>query len=190
MTVISSKAIGTAKLTIISLIVIVLASGIFYLSRAKPVRSSTIQFEQHTSEFQKAFFQASKVYGKAGCGDQALAEMTARHAIDTGLPAPLIAAMAATESGCNPQAISNRGAIGLTQVVPRIWNKDFDFSKINLLNPEENMTVGTTILAKLVKDHGIKTGLYRYYGTGSGGDGLGLTGTGYAEKVLQLAGKL
>jgi hypothetical protein len=153
----------------------------------KPVTIS-ITPEAHSPEFQHEFFQAAQVYGRAGCGDQKLAEMTAKHALDAGLPANLLAAMAASESSCNPQAISNRGAVGLTQVVPKVWNKSFDFSKINLFNPEDNMTVGTSILSKLVKDHGIRNGLARYYGTGP--DDIGLGGAGYAEKVLQLAGKL
>ena len=178
---------NTAKLTIYSLVIILLAGTLFYSSR-RLVESASLPIEGHSAEFQKAFFQAAKIYGKAGCGDQKLAEMTAKHAVETGLPSQIIAAMAATESMCNPQAISNRGAIGLTQVVPKIWGKEFDFSQINLFNPDQNMTVGTSILSRLIKDHGIKNGLIRYYGTGA--DDIGLGGTGYAEKVLQLAGKL
>lgn len=180
---------NTAKLTIGSLITILVASAIFYYSQTRPIQTAAaLPNEQHSTEFQRAFYLAARVYGRAGCGDQNLAEMTARHAIQTGLPPQLLAAMAASESTCNPQAISSRGAIGLTQVMPKVWSKQFDFSKINLFNPEDNMTVGTTILSGLVKDHGIKGGLYRYYGTGQ--DDIGLGGAGYAEKVLQLAGKL
>ena len=179
---------STAKLTIASVLLIALAIFILFAMRPNPVESDQIRPEVHSPEFQKAFYQAARVYGKAGCGDQALAEMTAKSAIETGLPPQLIAAMASSESTCNPQAISSRGAIGLVQVVPKVWNKQFDFSKINLFNPEDNMKVGTTILSRLVKDHGIRNGLARYYGTGT--DDIGLGGAGYAEKVLQLAGKL
>jgi soluble lytic murein transglycosylase-like protein len=164
---------------------ILLAVIFVQVSMSKTV---SVQPEAHSAEFQSAFFEAARVYGKAGCGDQKLAEMTARHAVETGLPSQLIAAMAASESGCNPQAISSRGAVGLTQIVPKIWSKEFDFTKINLLNPEQNMQVGTSILSKLVKDHGIKNGLARYYGTGW--DDIGLGGAGYAAKVLTLTGKL
>ena len=179
---------STANLTIISLLTIFGAASILYFSQTKPVESATIPQEMHSLEFQKAFFAASRVYGRAGCGDQALAEMTARHAIETGLPPQVIAAMAASESTCNPLAVSNRGAIGLMQTVPKIWSKEFDFSRINLFNPEDNMAVSTTIVSKLVKQYGLRNGLLRYYGTGN--DGIGLGGAGYAEKVLQLAGKL
>jgi hypothetical protein len=84
--------------------------------------------------------------------------------------------------------LDNRGAIGLTQVVPRQWNKQFDFTKVNLLNPEENMQTGVSILSGLVKQYGIRSGLIHYYGTGS--DGVSLGGVGYADKILQLTGKL
>jgi soluble lytic murein transglycosylase-like protein len=178
---------STAKLTSLSLLTISGAFAIMYFMRPEP-QAIPVVHEVHTAEFQKAFFEAAKVYGKAGCGDQALAEMTAKHAISTGLPAQLIAAQVATESMCNPQAVSNKGAIGLTQVVPKQWSREFDFSKINLFNPDDNMTVGTSILGKLVKEHGLKNGLLRYYGTGS--DGIGLGGSGYADKILLLTGKL
>lgn len=176
------------KILITSLIIVLPATAIIYFSHSKPVRVIPVEQETHSPEFQRAFFDAAKVYGRAGCGDQGLAEMTARHAIQSGLPAQLIAAQIATESNCNSQAISNKGAVGLMQVCPKIWNKQFDFSKINLFNPEDSMTVGTAIQSKLVKQYGIRNGLARYYGTGS--DDVGLGGAGYADKILQLAGKL
>lgn len=160
------------------------AVGLIYSKQPKP---SFIQQEMHTDSFQRAFFEAAKVYGRAGCGDQQLTEMTARYSISSELPPQLIAAMVSTESNCNPQAVSNRGALGLMQVVPKQWNKKFDFSKINLLNSEDNMTVGTSILSNLTKQYGTRNGLLRYYGMGS--DGVGLTGVGYADRVLQLAGR-
>jgi soluble lytic murein transglycosylase-like protein len=172
----------------VSILILLMIALSMISTGAKPIVAAEVVPETHSPEFQKAFFEASKVYGRAGCGDQALAEMTARRAIATGLPVQVIAAMAATESTCNPLAVSNRGAIGLSQVMPKVWSKEFDFTKINLFNPEENMEVSTTILQRLVKEHGLKNGLLRYYGTGN--DGIGLGGAGYADRVLQLAGKL
>jgi soluble lytic murein transglycosylase-like protein len=177
---------NTAKIVMLSIFVFNTALGILFLASSHPAMS--VQVESHSAEYQTAFFEAAKTYGKVGCGDQPLAEMTARNSLKTGLPARVIAAMASAESTCNPLAVSNRGAIGLTQVMPKIWSKQFDFSKINLFNPEENMAVGTTILSGLVKQYGLKAGLARYYGTGP--DAIGLGGAGYAEKVLSLAGKL
>jgi len=177
---------GVKATVILFSIVLCGLSIMFTMTRQTPTIAS-VQPELHTPEFQRAFFLAAEVYGKAGCGDQGLAEMTARHSIRTGLPPQLIAAQASTESTCNPLAVSNRGAVGLMQIVPKTFGKQYDFSKINLFNPEDNMRVGTDILTQLVKDHGIKGGLYRYYGTGV--DGIGLGGSGYADKVLQLSGK-
>ena len=147
-----------------------------------------VQPEQHTAEYETALFEASRIYGRAGCGDESLAVMTAKHAVSSGVPARLIAAQVAVESECNPLAVSNRGAVGLTQVVPKVWSKQYDFTKINLLNPEDNMTVYTSIVRELIKKYGVHGALARYYG--SGDDGIGLTGAGYAERVLQLTGRL
>lgn len=180
-----------ANLLLKTVLTIGSASGLLYTAYVPPKAPAPVvqvQAEARTPEFEKAFFQAAKVYGKAGCGDQQLAEMTAKHALATGLPPAILAAMIATESTCNPLAVSNRGAIGLTQVVPKVWSKHYDFSKVNLLNPEDSLTVGTDILSSLVKEHGIRNGLHRYYGTGD--SGIYLDGSGYAERVLALAGKV
>jgi soluble lytic murein transglycosylase-like protein len=142
--------------------------------------------EQHTSEYQTALFEASKAYGHAGCGDEHLADMTARYAIKSGLNAGFLASHIAVESTCNPMAISNRNAIGLMQVVPKVWGKRFDFTKINLFNPDDNMMVGTTIMSELVSKYGVRQALIRYYGTGK--DDIGLGGVGYAAKVMTLTG--
>lgn len=178
----------TGKLGSFLIFIVFIGSSIALVSWTKPTTVAAVQPEVHTPEFQRAFFEASKVYGKAGCGNQELAEMTAKRALETGLPPQLIASMAASESTCNPLAISNRGAVGLMQPVPKLWSKEFDFTKINLFNPEDNMFVSTSILSKLVKQYGLRNGLLHYYGTGS--DGIGLGGEGYAQKVLALAGKL
>jgi soluble lytic murein transglycosylase-like protein len=147
-----------------------------------------VQAETRSPEFERAFFQAAKIYGKAGCGDQQLAEMTAKQAMAKNLPPALVAAVIAAESTCNSMAVSNRGALGLMQVVPKIHGDRYDFSHINLLNPQENIEVGTDILSAYVKQYGIKNGLRHYYGTGD--SGIYLDGAGYAERVLALAGKV
>jgi soluble lytic murein transglycosylase-like protein len=185
---ISGKTMSTFKNGMKMALAFVGFCAIAVLLATTESKSSAVRPEAHTPEFQTAFFEAAKVYGRAGCGDQTLAEMTARNSIRTGLPPQLIASLIAVESNCNPLAVSNRGAVGLTQVVPKAFAKQYDFSNINLLNPEDSMRVGTDILSELVKLHGIKNGLARYYGTGS--DGIGLGGAGYAAKVLQLAGKI
>jgi hypothetical protein len=190
-----SLPMQAAKLLLQTVLTVSSAGGLLYTAYMPPKAPAPaaqvpvqVQTETHTPEFQKAFFQAAKIYGKAGCGDQQLAEMTAKHALATGLPPAIVAAVVAAESTCNPTIVSNRGALGLMQVTIKTWSKHYDFTHINLLNPEDNLTVGTTILADLVHQYGLRPGLHRYYGTGS--SGIYLDGSGYAERVLALAGKV
>ena len=157
------------------------AQGSAAVSVTAPAPDPSVQNER------RAFFEAAKVYGRAGCGDLALAELTAKHAIRTGLPASVIAAKVAIESACNPLAVSYKGAVGLTQVMPRVWASEYgDFRAVNLFNPDQNMSVGTDILSKLVKKHGLRGGLQRYLGTGPT-DGHS-TPNSYADRVMKLAG--
>jgi soluble lytic murein transglycosylase-like protein len=151
----------------------------------KPVYASTSTMETgfNQAEFRKAFFDASRIYGKAGCGDMDLAEMTAKHALRTGLSANLVAAVVAIESSCDPLAISNRGAVGIMQVNVKVQSEKFaQFRTINLFNPEQGMSVGTDILAGMVKTWGLKAGVSHYNGSGPDAEA-------YALKVLALAGK-
>jgi soluble lytic murein transglycosylase-like protein len=152
----------------------------------KPIYASVPIAETNTlnqAEFRKAFFDASRIYGKAGCGDMDLAEMTAKHAIRTGLSANLIAAIVSIESSCDPLAISNRGAVGIMQVNVKVQSEKFaQFRTINLFNPEQGMSVGTDILAGMIKTWGLKAGVSHYNGSGPDAEA-------YAVKVLALAGK-
>ncbi len=183
-----------AKLLLQTVLTIGSASGLLYTAYVPPKAPIApapvvpVKAETHTPEFEKAFFQAAKVYGKAGCGDVELAEMTAKRAVEAELPANVVAAVVASESTCDPNAVSNRGALGLMQIVPKIHKNRYDFTKVNLLNPEENMRVGSAILSTYVKQYGVKQGLRHYYGTGD--SGIYLDGSGYAERVLALAGKV
>lgn len=133
--------------------------------------------------YRQAFFDASRIYGKSGCGDIQLAEMTAENSLKTGVPANVIAAVVSVESSCNPLAISNRGAVGLTQVNVKVQSEKFaQFRTINLFNPKENMQVGTQIMAEMIKQYGLRSGISHY-------DGVGPEADAYVIKVLALAGK-
>lgn len=138
----------------------------------------------NSPDLRKAFFDASRIYGKAGCGDMNLAELTARNAIRSGVPANLLAAIVAVESSCDPLAISNKGAVGLTQVNVKVQAIKFaQFRAINLFDPEQSMRVGTDILRDNIAQYGgVKQGVTHYNGTGPDADA-------YALKVLALAGK-
>ena len=190
-----SVPMQAAKLLLQTVLTIGSASGLLYTAYVPPkapiAPAPVVQVQAEPAqspEFERAFFQAAKVYGKAGCGDMQLAEMTAKRAVEAELPANVVAAVVASESTCDSNAVSNRGALGLMQIVPKIHKARYDFKKVNLLNPEENMKVGTAILATYVRQYGVKQGLRRYYGLGSAG--IYLDGSGYAERVLALAGKV
>lgn len=133
--------------------------------------------------YREAFFNAARIYGKSGCGEIKLAEMTAKNSLRTGVPANIVASIVSVESSCDPLAISNRGAVGLTQVNVKVQSEKFSrFTTINLFNPEDNMKVGTDIMADMIKTYGLRSGISHYNGTGPDAEA-------YAVKVLALAGK-
>ena len=146
-------------------------------SASKPAAS-----EYDSPAFRQAFFDASRVYGRAGCGDVRLAEMTSRASIKTGLPANVLAAEIATESTCDPLAVSRDGGVGLLQVMPKVWASKYDnFREKNLLKAEDSMEVGSQILAENVREYGLRAGIRHYNGSGPDAEI-------YATKVMALAG--
>jgi len=149
-----------------------------------PVRTQTAATNPdpfQVPSYRRAFFDAARIYGKAGCGDMNLAESTASHALQNGVPANVVAAIVAVESSCNPLAISGKGAVGLTQVNVKVQATAYDFTQVNLFNPEQNMDTGTRIMASMIKTYG-KTWISHY-------DGVGPDADAYALKVQALAGK-
>lgn len=109
----------------------------------------------------------------------------ARGAFHAELDPETVAAIVAIESGCNPLAISSKGAVGLMQVVPRVWKNEFDFTQVNLFNPYQNIRVGTNIMGRLTQQHGHMEAIRRYQGTGTG-PGVNLN---YTKDVKKLEGK-
>src|ERR1035437_6338939 len=98
---------STFRSGVIFMAVALIICGVaFSLLSCNTVKSAVIVIpESHSAEFQKAFFEVARVYGRAGCGDQELAENHARESVSTGVPAALIAAQASDESTCNPMAV-------------------------------------------------------------------------------------
>ena len=70
----------------------------------------------------------------------------ARNSVEKGLSPAVVSAIVVVESSGNPLTVSPSGDLGLMQVNARIHAREFDFEKRNLLNPEENIDVGTSIL--------------------------------------------
>lgn len=136
-----------------------------------------------------AALAVARVFGRApGCAeaDAALIGKVATEALRTGLDPRILAATVAVESSCDSMAVSRRGAVGLTQIMPRLWAKNFDFSgSVNLFNPAENLHSGSTILSGLIKQYGLTEGMRHYQGTGTDCD---TCDNNYVPKILTLAG--
>jgi hypothetical protein len=135
-------------------------------------------------------FEVAKVLGRSrGCQDvKADFIMDVNDAaVHAGLDPRIFASTIANESGCNQFAISSRGAIGLTQVVPQFHSKEYDFNQVNLFNRKENLRVGAEIEAGYIRQHGTAGGVTAYQGMAKGCDSCD---DNYASKVLGLAGKV
>jgi soluble lytic murein transglycosylase-like protein len=82
-------------------------------------------------------------------------EASSRHGVD----AELINALIAVESGFNDKALSPKGAVGLMQVMPataqRFMTKGLEPKQIaaRLADARTNITVGTRVMADLLKRH-------------------------------------
>lgn len=92
----------------------------------------------------------------------------------------LLTALIVVESSANHVAVSSKGAIGLTQVMPAIWQYD----KKELLNPYKNIEIGSKILKNYIDRHGVHGGLSSY---NSGRKDYALN---YAHTVLSIANNI
>jgi len=137
-----------------------------------------------------AALDVARVFGRSqGCenADPKLITAIAIEALNDDLDPRILAATVAVESACDPLAVSSRGALGLTQVMPKIWKAKFDFTgSVNLLNPNDNLHAGATILSDLIKQYGVVNGVRRYNGVGVGCD---TCDGGYVSKIVALAGR-
>lgn len=136
-----------------------------------------------------ADLDVARVFGRSsGCAEASptLITAVADEALRAGLDPRLLAATVAVESGCDPLAVSRRGAIGLTQVMPKLWKDKYDFTVINLFNTHDSLHTGAAILGGLVKQYGVIEGVKRYQGIGVGCD---TCDDGYVPKILSLAGR-
>lgn len=142
------------------------------------------------SEWRNMPLEVAKVFGRStGCQDASpgLINLVSRISLGEGIDPRITAATIATESQCNPYAISTKGAVGLMQVRVSTWRGKFDFGgRVNLLNTEDNIKTGTAILASFVKQYGTAEGVRRYNGLGVGCDTCDAQ---YVSKVSKLAGR-
>lgn len=80
-------------------------------------------------------------------------EMVARTAASMGVDPSLAMAFAQQESGFNHQVVSPANAIGTMQVIPDAgdWASGLVGRKLNLLNPQDNVTAGVAIIRALLQ---------------------------------------
>jgi hypothetical protein len=103
-----------------------------------------------------------------------------RECSDPPVTPELLTALIVVESGANHGAVSKKGAVGLTQVMPHVWQ----CKKKELLNPYRNIEIGSKILKYYIDRNGIHGGLSSY---NSGSSDYALD---YAHSVLAIANDL
>jgi soluble lytic murein transglycosylase-like protein len=83
-----------------------------------------------------------------------------------GVDASLALAFAFQESGFDQRAVSPANAIGTMQVIPSSgdWASDMVGRDLNLLDPQDNVTAGVAILARLLATSpSVDTAIAGYY---------------------------
>jgi hypothetical protein len=140
------------------------------------------------SQFRTGPLEVAKVFGRSKGCENASPELilaVSEQAVNNSIDPRIAAATVAIESACNQFAVSSRGALGFTQVVPKIWCGKYDCTiQYNYLNLRDNIQVGISILAGLIHTYGEKEGVRRYQGLGVGCD---TCDGAYTEKIISLA---
>lgn len=82
------------------------------------------------------------------------------------LPPLLVLSLIDIESSYNPEAKSNAGALGLTQVIPRWHEEKIERYNADLFNINDSITVGTDVLEEYLSlsNGNVKQALQRYNG--------------------------
>lgn len=109
------------------------------------------------------------------------------HAEELGFDPLLIVAIMAVESSFNPRAVSNMGAQGLMQVIPR-YHKDKigpNRGRNALFDPEVNVRVGTLVLHEGLQRYGSMQRALQYYN-----GALGDPKARYTRKVMAVKKRL
>ncbi|MGA7922021.1 MAG: lytic transglycosylase domain-containing protein [Candidatus Acidiferrales bacterium] len=116
----------------------------------KPVRRSTISPSNSASKAARTPTAAipgedtaATLAAMDGRLDRIVRDSAARHQVDPAL----VKAVINTESGWNTHAVSNKGAVGLMQLIPGTAQR---FGVGNLFDPAQNVEGGTTYLKSLL----------------------------------------
>ena len=148
--------------------------------RVYELTEGNIKEQVRQEHLKKAYARAARiaafVYRQNGCRTT-FAALTGKYAVDLGISPRILAALVFVESSCNPNVVSTRASVGLTQVNEKVWK----YSWKTLKDPDRNLKIGATILAKYVHLYGLVEGLHHY-------NGLGNPTNEYAERVFDAAG--
>jgi len=102
---------------------------------------------------------------------------------DEYAPFDILTALIVVESNADHKAVSSRGALGLTQVVPTIWE---EYSPEELLDPYKNIEAGAAILKWYTSRYGLIGGL-RAYNSGPQYLRRSETSALFAQKIMTIA---
>ena len=95
-----------------------------------------------------------------------------KYSKENNIEASFIASLIKTESRFNKNAVSNKGAVGLMQLLPStaewIYEKYYgtDFDEKMLYDPEMNIKIGTKFLAELFEKYDDKVMVLACYNAG------------------------
>lgn len=82
-----------------------------------------------------------------------LARQTLAYDAQLGLPPGILAALGYAESGFNPNAVSNRGAAGMWQIMPSNW-VPYGGSNFNPNDPQQNLAAAVELLQERQRAYG------------------------------------
>lgn len=141
--------------------------------------TAQLSAEQRQAQYDDAEEIAGRVL-RQHCKSDEYAEALAHAALDEHISVRVATAVMVVESTCHPDAVSPEGAVGLMQVVPRVWHVPAE----QLHDPDFNIRKGTQILASYMRGRDVRAGLRRYNGTG---EGCAACDSEYPDKVLTVA---
>ena len=90
------------------------------------------------------------------------------YSLENSIDAELVASIICTESRYNKDAVSNKGAVGLMQILPTTAKNfsDGDFEENDLFNPEYNLKIGLSFLKYLFGKYGDEVTVLACYNAG------------------------
>ena len=95
-----------------------------------------------------------------------LTKIIVRQSLSKKLDPKLVASIVIVESRGNPLAISGSKSVGIMQIHVPTWKEEVDFTEKNPFDPEVNIDIGTTILARYLKQYkDMESALVAYEGS-------------------------